>query len=159
MARYELAQSNLARMRGPIDSNVMAGFVAKLEPLNALADQSPGFVWRYQTDAGDATEVRVFNDELILFNMSVWDSLSALEDYVYRSQHVEALQQRASWFERWPKASLVLWWVEAGHQPSVEEAKERFESLWARGPSAGAFSFSRRYPPPDAVAAEAQESR
>lgn len=152
MPDYHLAQSNIARMRGPIDADVMAGFVERLEPMNALADKSPGFVWRYQTEAGDATEVRVFNDKLILFNMSVWESVAALEDYVFRSQHVEALQQRSSWFERWPKASLVLWWVEAGHEPSVEEAKQRFETLWAQGPSPDAFTFSRRHPPPDALA-------
>ena len=78
-------------MRGEIEDPVMAGFVARLEALNALADSSPGFVWRYQTDAGDATEVRVFDDALILFNMSVWESIEALENYVYRSNHVEAL--------------------------------------------------------------------
>ncbi len=127
----------------------MAGFAARLEPLNALADASPGFVWRYQTDAGDATEVRVFNDALILFNMSVWKSVESLEAFVYRSNHVEALQKKAEWFERSQRASLALWWIEAGHIPSVEEAKDRFDLLWRDGTSAAVFTFKDRFPQPD----------
>ena len=126
----------------------MAGFVARLEPLNELADASAGFVWRYQTDAGDATEVRVFGDQRILFNMSVWESIEALEAYVYRSSHVEAVQKRAEWFERPTQPPLVMWWIEAGHIPSVEEARGRFDILWRDGPSAAAFSFKQRFPPP-----------
>jgi hypothetical protein len=135
-------------MLGVIDDVVMAGFVARLESLNSLADASPGFVWRYQTEAGDATEVRVFDDQMILFNMSVWESVEALEQYVYRSKHVEALQKKAEWFERPTRPPLVLWWVEAGHIPSVEEAKEHFDDLWRDGPSAAAFSFKARFVPP-----------
>ena len=135
-------------MLGGIDDDVMAGFVARLESLNSLADASPGFVWRYQTEAGDATEVRVFDDQMILFNMSVWESVEALEQYVYRSKHVEALQKKAEWFERPTRPPLVLWWVEAGHIPSVEEAKEHFDCLWRDGPSAAAFSFKARFAPP-----------
>lgn len=137
-------------MLGAIDDEVMAGFVARLEPLNALADASPGFVWRYQTEAGDATEVRVFDDEMILFNMSVWESVEALEEYVYRSDHVEAVQMRAEWFECPARAPLVMWWIEAGHLPTVEEAKMRFDILWRDGPGAAAFSFKQRFGPPTA---------
>ena len=149
MSSYHLVQSNVARMLGPIEDPVMAGFVERLEPLNALADESPGFVWRYQTDAGDATEIRVFNDELILFNMSVWESVEALENFVYRSNHVEALQKKAEWFERASRATLALWWIEVGHVPSVEEAKDRFDILWRDGPSVDAFTFRDRFPAPD----------
>ena len=149
MSSYHLVQSNVAQMLGPIEDPVMAGFVERLEPLNALADASPGFVWRYQTDEGDATEVRVFNDELILFNMSVWESVEALENFVYRSNHVEALQKKAEWFERASRATLALWWIEIGHVPSVEEAKDRFDVLWRDGPSAEAFTFRDRFPAPD----------
>jgi hypothetical protein len=124
----------------------MAGLVERLEPLNVLADESPGFVWRYQTDEGDATEVRVFDDELILFNMSVWESIEALENYVYRSNHIEALQKKTEWFERTNRASLALWWIEAGHLPSVEEAKERFDILWSDGPNAEVFTFKDQFP-------------
>ena len=146
MSACRLAQANVARMRGPLEDDVMAGFAARLEPLNVLADESPGFVWRYQTDEGGATEVRVFNDELILFNMSVWESIEALENFVYRSDHIEALQKKAEWFERASRASLALWWIEAGHLPSVEEAKERFDMLWRDGPSADVFTFKDRFP-------------
>lgn len=145
MTDYHLAQSNVARMRAAIDDPLMAGFVQRLEPLNALADASPGFVWRYQTDAGDATEVRVFNDELILFNMSVWETIGHLEEYVYHSGHVEAVQKRAEWFERPARSPLVLWWIPHGHRPSVEEAKERFDVLWRDGPSPFAFTFRERF--------------
>jgi hypothetical protein len=132
-------------MRGNIDDPVMAGFVARLEPLNALADTSPGFVWRYQPDAGDATEVRVFEDELILFNMSVWQSVESLENYVYRSKHIQAVQKRVEWFERPSRAPFALWWVREGHIPTVEEAKQRFDVLWADGPTSYAFTFRERF--------------
>lgn len=148
MTDYQLAQSNVARMRGPIDASVMAGFVERLDPLNALADESAGFVWRYQTEAGNATEVRVFDDELILFNMSVWESIEALEAYVYQSNHVRAVQKRAEWFERSDRSPIVLWWIESGHIPTVEEAKARFDRLWLEGPSVDAFTFRNRYPSP-----------
>jgi len=145
---YHLATSNVARMLGPIEDDVMAGFVARLDPLNAVADDSAGFVWRYQTDEGNATEVRVFDDELILFNMSVWESVESLQDFVYQSNHLEAVQKRADWFERPTRPPLVLWWIDSGHIPTVEEAKERFEILWRDGPCLAAFSFKEQFPPP-----------
>jgi len=148
MADYHLVQSNVARMRAPLEDPVMAGFVERLDPLNALADESEGFVWRYQTEEGNATEVRVFDDELILFNMSVWESVEALEAYVYKSNHVRAVQKRAEWFERAERSPIVLWWIEAGQIPTVEEAKVRFDLLWENGPSPDAFTFRNRYPMP-----------
>ncbi len=147
MPEYHLAQSNIARMRGAIDDDIMQGFVERLEPLNQLADESNGFIWRMQDEAGDATAIRVFDDERILFNMSVWASIDALEEYVYRSNHVGALQRRAEWFEPMPGATFVLWWIPAGHIPSVEEAKSRFDILQANGPSGEAFTFRRRFAP------------
>ena len=144
---YQLATSNIARMLGQYEDEVMAGFVARLEPLNALAEATDGFVWRYTDESGNATETRVFDDELILFNMSVWESIEALEHYAYHTDHREALQKRAQWFERPTRASLVLWWVESGHIPTVEEAKERFELLWEHGPTAEAFTFRERFAP------------
>ena len=125
----------------------MVGFVSRLEPLNALADASPGFVWRLQTEEGDATEIDVFGDALFLFNMSVWESIQALEAYVYKSGHVGAVQRRTQWFEKPSKSPFVLWWIEAGHLPSIEEGKERLELLWERGPTRDAFTFARRFDP------------
>ena len=145
MSAWHLAQSNVARMLAPLDDPVMAGFVERLDPLNALADESPGFVWRYQDEAGNATEIRVFDDELILFNLSVWESVDALEYYVYSSDHVTAVRRRAAWFEPSARSSLVLWWIPAGHLPDVEEARQRLELLWNGGPQAEAFTFRKRF--------------
>ncbi len=146
--RYQLAQANIARMLGALEDPVMAGFVERLEPLNALADSSPGFVWRLQDEAGDATAIRVFDDERILFNLSVWESIEALEAYAYSSAHVEAVRARASWFENRDRPNLVLWWVAAGVLPTVEDARSRFDLLWAQGPTPEAFTFRQRFEAP-----------
>ena len=126
---YHIATSNVARMLAGYDDEVMAGFVARLDPVNAVADASPGFVWRYESDDEEPEEIRVFDDKLILFNMSVWESIEALEQFAYQSIHLEVLQKKSNWFERPTRTPLVLWWVKAGHIPSVEEAKERFDVL------------------------------
>jgi hypothetical protein len=132
-------------MRAPMEDPLMEGFVTRIESLNALADNSPGFIWRLQTEDGDATAVRVFDDELILFNLSLWESIEALEAYVYQSSHVSVVQKRAEWFERPSKSPLVLWWVDAGHIPTEEEAEQRLEMLWQNGPSPKAFTFRTRF--------------
>lgn len=142
-----IVQANIAQMRAPLGDPMMAGFNERLEPLNALADESPGFVWRLQTEEGDATEIDVFGDELVLFNMSVWESIDALESYVYNSNHVNAVQKRAEWFERPTKSPFVLWWIEAGEIPTIEEGKARLEKLWSDGPTADAFTFRHRFDP------------
>lgn len=147
-SKFHLAQANIGRMRGPIDSPVMAGFVAQLEYINSVADGSPGFVWRLQTDDGDATAVRIFDDETLLFNMSVWESIDDLNNYVYRSDHRGPLRDRKQWFERFEKPFIVLWWVPAGHIPTVREAEQKFESLWSHGPTSEAFTFKSHFPPP-----------
>ena len=144
---YHLAQVNVATGKAPLDDPRMAGFVERLEALNALADSAHGFVWRLQTDDGDATAIRVFDNPLILFNLSLWESVEALEAYVYRSDHVAALQKRSDWFERPTKSPLALWWVPAGHIPDEQEAKARLENLWQNGPGPGAFTFRQRYAP------------
>ena len=145
---YQLAQANLARARAPLHDPSMAEFVGQLDAVNAVADRSTGFVWRLKTDAGNATEIRAYDDDRILFNMSVWESLEALHDYVYESEHLRPLRARRQWFDPIPGASLVLWWVPAGHVPSIEEAKARFALLDANGPCADAFTFRQPFPPP-----------
>lgn len=125
----------------------MAGFVARLDPLNAIADDSPGFVWRMADDTADDIAARIFGADRIIFNMSVWETIEALETYVYKSNHIEAVRKRAEWFEKSEKAPFVLWWVDAGHQPTIEEAKSRFDKLWDSGPSVAAFTFSKRFEP------------
>jgi hypothetical protein len=148
-AAVHLAQVNIARMRDALDSPAMAGFVARLDELNALADRSPGFVWRLQTPEGNATYLRPYDDERILFNLSVWESVEALRAYVYRSGHAEALRQRHEWFSRFEGAYLALWWVPAGHRPSIDEAKRRLAHLEQEGPSPFVFTFRRLFPPDD----------
>jgi hypothetical protein len=148
--RFHLAQVNIARLRAPLDDPLLAGFVARLDDVNALADASPGFVWRLQTDAGNATALRAYDDDRILFNLSLWQTPERLREFVYRSAHVEVMRQRKSWFERFDGPYYALWWVAAGHTPSVAEAKERLEHLRAHGETAHAFSFAKLFPSPDA---------
>lgn len=143
-----LAQANIARMRAPIDDPIMEGFRSQLERINAIADDSPGFVWRLQTADGNATAIRAFEDERILFNMSVWDSIEALHGYVYQSGHVGPLRKRREWFESLEGPNLVLWWIPAGHIPTVVEAKEKLQALEERGPTQNAFTFRSFFPAP-----------
>jgi Domain of unknown function (DUF3291) len=145
---WQLAQVNIATVRAPLDSPQLAGFVAGLEPINRLADGSPGFVWRLQTPEGDATALRVFDDQRIMINLSVWESLEALWNFVYASRHLDLLRRRREWFDRVAGAYLALWWVPAGHVPTVEEAKDRLELLARRGPSPEAFTFREPFPAP-----------
>jgi hypothetical protein len=147
---FHLAQVNIGRVRAPIDDPLMAGFVARLEDINALADASPGFVWRLQTESGNATELRPYDDDRILINLSVWETPEQLRDFVYRSAHTEVMRQRKAWFERFSGMYYALWWIPAGHIPSLVEAKERLEHLRAHGESPHAFSFAMLFPQPDA---------
>jgi len=143
---HHLAQANVARALAPLDSPQLADFMAGLKPINDLADRSAGFVWRLQTDDGDATAIRAFDDDLIIVNMSVWESAEALADFIYRSDHLAVMRRRREWFETLAEAHLVLWWVPAGHVPDVEEAKQRLDLLRSTGPSPDAFTFRALYP-------------
>ena len=149
MAGYHLAQLNIGRIRGPLESPPLAEFIAALEPINAIADKSPGFVWRLQTEEGDATSIRAFDDDMLLVNMSVWESLDALSAFVYQSDHRAVMLRRREWFERPADAFMALWWVPADHIPTVNEAKQRLERLREHGPSQEAFTFSKPFPPPE----------
>jgi hypothetical protein len=146
MTTLHIAQVNIARMKAPLEAPLMAGFVARLEEINALADRSPGFVWRLQTDKGDATYLRPYDDDRILFNMSVWESVEHLKRYVYYTAHVEVFRQRGSWFEKFAGAYAGLWWVPQGHRPGIDEAKKRLAHLEAHGPSPFAFTFKHPFP-------------
>lgn len=147
--QHHLAQVNIALPREPIDSPLLADFVAALDPINRIAEQSPGFVWRLKTEEGDATGVGWPADDRILVNMSVWESLEALGDYVYRSGHVEIMRQRRKWFEAM-ELYMALWWIPRGHLPTVGEADERLRHLVEHGPTPLAFSFRQSFPPPGA---------
>jgi hypothetical protein len=132
---YHVAQYNIARLIAPLDNPRIADFVAALEPINRLGDASPGFVWRHQTADGNSTSVRVRGDPLILINFSVWESIKAMFEYTYRSAHADIFRRRREFFEASELPQLVLWWVPAGHEPSVEEAEARLDYLRQHGPS------------------------
>jgi hypothetical protein len=150
MATHHLAQLNIGRMLAPLDSVQLAPFVEALEPVNALADGAPGFVWRLQTEDGDATAIRPYDDDMMIVNLSVWESVEALAEYVYRSDHVAIMRRRRAFFEKMAEAFTVLWWVPAGHRPPVAEAKERLELLRRSGPTPEAFTFRTAFPAPGA---------
>jgi hypothetical protein len=144
---WHLAQVNIGRARGVITDAVMQGFVARLEEINALAERTPGFVWRLQTEDGNATAIRPYADDRIMINMSVWSDLESLRGYVFRSAHVEVMRQRREWFERFEGVYLALWWVPAGHRPTLDEAVKRLAHLEAHGPAPFAFSFRQAFDP------------
>ncbi len=148
MAAYHVAQLNIGRLLAPLDAPEIAEFVAALDPINALADAAPGFVWRLQDDEGNATSFRPFDDDTLLVNLSVWESIDALADFTYRTMHRDVLRRRGEWFTKLAGAHLVLWWVPAGHIPSLQEAKERLDLLRDRGPTPDAFTFRTRFPAP-----------
>lgn len=145
---HYIAQLNIAKARAPLDDPLMARFVEWLEPINGLADESPGFVWRLQTDEGDATSIRPFEDEAIIPNMSVWESIEALRVFVLHPNHTRVMRESSKWFEPLDGPHLVLWWIPAGHLPSPDEGRKRLERLAAMGPTPEAFSFSRVFPAP-----------
>lgn len=147
MAEHHLAQVNIALPVAPLDSATLADFVAALDPVNATAEAAPGFVWRLQTEDGDATSVRVFDDDRLIVNMSVWESVERLADFVYRNpEHLAVLRRRKEWFARMAEAHHVLWWIPAGHRPSVAEAEERLTILRQQGPCPEAFTFRELFP-------------
>ena len=154
-----LAQLNIARFKLPLEDPRMAGFVEALDPINALADEAPGFVWRLQTEAGNATDIHVFEDDRMLVNMSAWESVEALADFVYRSDHVAVMRRRREWAEHMKEAYLVLWWVPEGELPTVEEAIGRLDHLREHGPTPYAFTFKQRFSAAEAPASEPRDER
>jgi len=152
VVNLHIAQVNIARMNAALDDPVMAGFVARLDEINALADRSPGFVWRLQTLEGNATYLRPYEDERILVNLSVWETLDQLRQYVYHSAHAELIRQRSTWFEKFSGAYVAVWWAPAGHLPDVEEAKKRLAHLEIHGPTPFAFTFKTSFSPDPAPA-------
>lgn len=142
VASPHFAQLNIARMRGPsVEAPVMAGFVAQLDAINALAERSPGFVWRLQDEAGNATSIPLYDDERIIINLSVWESVEALLAFAYQSAHAEVLRNRHQWFERLEQPAVVVWPVAPGHRPPLAEAKQRLTRLQTQGATEQAFDF------------------
>ncbi len=148
---HQLAEFNIATMRFPLEDQRMRDFTESLNSVNAIADASPGFVWRLQSDEGDATSIRLNDDASLLLNLSVWESLDALRAFYLDAPHGQYLRRRAEWFEHARQPYVALWWVPSGHRPSAEEADKRLSMLREDGPTEGSFDFSHPFPMPGAV--------
>lgn len=144
MRGHHLAQLNVARMKAPLESPLLAAFVASLDQINALADRSPGFIWRLKDEASDVTSLKPFGDEMLV-NISVWATLAELADFVFRSAHADVMKRRREWFNRLAEAHTVLWWIPGGHEPTIGEAQERLAALRLRGPTPWAFTFRQSF--------------
>jgi len=145
MPDYHIAQINIARMLAPLTDPVMADFVNNIDRINAIAEQSAGFVWRLQTDEGDATALRVFDDEWLIVNMSMWASVDALFDYTYKSDHVEIYRRRRDWFSKMDSHHMAMWWVPADQTPTTDDARKKLAYIDAYGPTPHAFTFKQRF--------------
>jgi hypothetical protein len=153
MPTYELAQVNIGILRAPLESPEIADFVANLDPVNALAEKAPGFVWRLVGDGNDATSVPGFAAEGpgLIINMSVWSSIEALSDFIFNGEHLAVMRRRRDWFTKMETAYAALWWVPAGAPPTVRDAEERVAHLRANGPTPIAFTLAQSFAPPDTV--------
>jgi hypothetical protein len=153
---YVIAQVNVGRLVAPLDSRELKDFVAGLDPVNAAADSAPGFVWRLQTEDGNAVAVGGFDADAagapggILINMSVWETVEDLAAYVYGDLHRAVLRRRREWFEKMKDAYVALWWIPRGHTPTIAEAEDRVARLRAHGPGPDAFTLRQHFPPPGA---------
>lgn len=145
MKKY-LAQLNIARMLSDtIDDPMMAEFVAQLDTINTLGENSKGFVWRLKDESGDATHINPFGDERIIVNLTVWENIDDLIEFAFKTAHATVMKDRNKWFEKFGKPSMVLWNVEEGHIPTVQEARERLEYFQANGATEFAFDFKNRF--------------
>lgn len=145
MTQYHLAQVNIARMLAPLTDPIMADFVNNLDRINALADAAAGFVWRLQTEDGDATALRVFEDDRLIVNMSVWTSIEALFDYTYKTDHIAVFRRRKDWFSRLEGHHVVMWWLPAESLPTPEMAREKLAYADQHGITPLAFDFRQRF--------------
>lgn len=145
---HHLAQVNIGLLKAPIDDPLIGDFVAQLDQINALADASPGFVWRLKDESGNATSIPAFDDPRMIINMSVWESFESLRDYTYRSDHTRVLARRREWFEKLERPHFALWWIAAGAVPTVGEAQRRLALLAEHGPTPDAFTFRNHFPAP-----------
>jgi hypothetical protein len=145
MSHFHLAQLNIAKARDELTSVVMKGFVDRLNEINTLADDSLGFVWRLQTEDGDATSFKIFDDPSLILNMSVWENIESLRNFVYKSVHIELIRSRNEWFHKMNTLHQVLWHIPVGHKPTVREGEARLLHLEEHGPTEHAFTFAKPY--------------
>lgn len=151
MSGFHLAQVNIGLPLEPIGSERLRGFVEMLQPVNAIADAAPGFVWRLQTEDGDATAIRAFADERLIMNMSVWESVEDYAAFVFGPEHLAVMRQRKQWFETM-SVYTCAWWIPAGTLPTPTDAEPRLELLRRLGPTPDAFTIKRPFPPPGSAA-------
>lgn len=152
MTQYHLAQVNIGRLRAHIDDPMIADFKDNLDAINAVADASPGFVWRLVGEGNNATDLQPdASDPLLAINMSVWEDIASLGAFVYRSGHIAFMRRRREWFEPMDNF-MALWWVPVGHRPTVAEAMARIDLLARMGPGSEAFTFKTPFPAPDSIA-------
>ena len=144
----QLAQINIARMLAPLGSATMKEFEDNLDRINALAEAAPGFVWRLKDDNNNATSIKVFDDDFIIVNLSVWENHQSLSDYVYKSDHVEMFRKRAAWFSRMQEMHMAMWYIQPEAFPTAQEGAKRLEHLRQHGDSPHAFSFRKLFEPP-----------
>lgn len=147
MPSHHLVQLNIAKMKFSIESVEMSDFVDNLEAINSLADSAPGFIWRLQTEEGDATSIDFFGSD-VLVNMSIWEDVESLYNFVYKTTHSKIMSRRKEWFHRVEEAYTVLWWSVEAKIPSLDQAKSKLELLKSQGPTAEAFTFKQTYASP-----------
>ena len=142
---YHLAQINVGHLRLPAEDPRNADFFDNLERINAVAEDSAGFIWRLKDDSGNATAIHAYNDPAILVNLSVWDAIESLQLFAYRSEHVKFLRRRTEWFSDFGAPMLALWWVKAGHHPTAGEGRNMLDHLAAHGSTPTAFTFREKF--------------
>ncbi|MEQ8653815.1 MAG: DUF3291 domain-containing protein [Kiloniellales bacterium] len=145
---WDLAQVNIGRLVAPEGDPRVQEFFDELDRINALAEASPGFLWRLKTEEGNATAIKPTADPLLIVNLSVWRDADALFEFVYRSAHTPVMAKRKQFFQRFEGHYQALWWVAAGHRPSVDEALAKLWHLDRFGPTPHAFTFKARFPKP-----------
>ena len=141
----KLAQLNIALAKYPLDAPEIKEFVDNLELVNGIAESSEGFVWRLKDESGDATKIQAFDDPNMIVNMSVWDSVDSLKNFMFRTHHRDFMRRKGDWFHRLPEDTYVLWWIEEDHIPTLEEAIERLEHLREIGDTPYAFTFKTNF--------------
>ncbi len=146
--KFHLCHLNIAPAQAPIHDPIMAGFVENLDKVNQLAYQSPGFVWHLKIDINNPEDLALYGEVGILFNLSAWESVEALWNYTYKSEHSLIIKRRREWFKEVEGFNYVLWWKAAGELPSLEEAKARLHYLNTHGPTEHAFIFKKQFSPP-----------
>lgn len=141
----KLAQLNIALAKYPLDAPEIKEFVDNFELVNGIAESSEGFVWRLKDESGDATNIQAFDDPNMIVNMSVWDSVDSLKNFMFRTHHRDFMRRKGDWFHRLPEDTYVLWWIEEDHIPTLEEAIERLEHLREIGDTPYAFTFKTNF--------------